>query len=686
MTPARVATREPSELASGPATHERSGIGRRRFTIAALVGTAVAFVPYAWVLTTEWNGRPSLFRTAYPDGWQSNFYDIQARAILHGHLSLPKGAIGLEAFVHDGRQFTYFGVFPALIRIPFLLFTHSLDGRLTAPSMLAAWMVTALFSSLLVWRVRGLLVGDSALSMGEAVSLGVFQATILAGTVLIFLASNPFVFSEDLAWSVALTIGALFALIGVLERPGWSRIVFAFALVLGANLNRAPTGYACVIGAVLGAGWLAMGRAGEENRRWWSAVLAVGLIPLAIACAINWVKFGVLFGLPTADQLIVKYGFTRSGNQFTPSFLFSTVWAYFWPGALRFQAGFPFVTLPTLAPTGIGATLFHSEPTASLPASTPLLFLSACWGVVAAFVARPFGRRGPIRVALLAAASATSAVLIFGWIVDRFLGDFLPVLVLAGAVGLIDVWRRLRGRRRSARIWTVAATGVVGLFSVVANVGIASTPFFTWSNSQIARYVDFEGFVSDVSGHLLAPTVQRVSELPTWAPAGQLYTVGDCTGLYMSHGWGYPWWIVEESSGVSHTVVITFRATGADLPASVPLVEIGRTNPSTVYLRSAGSGKVRLSLRSPHYQAMGATMHVRAGRTYRITLEADAVLRSVSVSSQGQELLEGSLTNAGTGAVHIEPHPPLPQFTISVAEVGSSKSDMSLCHRLVSQS
>jgi hypothetical protein len=123
-----------------------------------LAGLAVVGAPYLWVLTDLWNSSPSLLRTASPDGFASNFYDLQARAMLHGHLYITNGALGDEAFIHAGRQYTYFGLFPSLLRIPILLVTHSLDGRLTAFSMLMAWLVTALFSSLLVWRVRTLTV------------------------------------------------------------------------------------------------------------------------------------------------------------------------------------------------------------------------------------------------------------------------------------------------------------------------------------------------------------------------------------------------------------------------------------------------------------------------------------------------------------------------------------------------
>src|ERR1039457_3177626 len=121
---------------------------RRRFTTAVILGIAVAVVPYLWVLLDLWSNSPNLLRTAESSGYASNVYDLQARAMFHGHLYVANGALGSEAFVHSGRQFTYFGLFPSIIRMPFLLISHNLDGRLTAPSMLVAWIVTGLFTSL----------------------------------------------------------------------------------------------------------------------------------------------------------------------------------------------------------------------------------------------------------------------------------------------------------------------------------------------------------------------------------------------------------------------------------------------------------------------------------------------------------------------------------------------------------
>ena len=238
----------------------------RRFAAASLAGVGVVLIPYLWVLFALWEP-PSLFRTTN-GGYGGNFYDVQARAILHGHLYLPNGAIGAEAFLHNGHQYTYFGLFPSLLRIPVLLVTHSLDGRLDALSILTAWLLTGLFTSLLVWRVRILMRGPAILGRAEAASLGVLMAIFMGGSVLVFLAADPYDYSEDLAWSVAVTTGSFFALLGVLERPSAGRVLASGVLDLAANLTRGSTGLACVIGALLVAAWFALGREGP-NRRWW---------------------------------------------------------------------------------------------------------------------------------------------------------------------------------------------------------------------------------------------------------------------------------------------------------------------------------------------------------------------------------------------------------------------------------
>ncbi len=343
--------------------------------MAVLIGLAVAALPYLWVLFDLWNGSFDLLRTAESNGYASNFYDIQARAIFHGHLYAAGDAFGGETFVRAGHSYTYFGLFPSLLRMPVLALTHSLDGRLTALSMLLAWLVTALFSSLLIWRIRPLIRGNAVMGRAEAASYGVLLATILGGSVLVYLASDPWVFSEDLAWSVALTIGSMFALLGVLERPSWGRVIASGAVIMAASLTRASTGDACVIGAVLVALWFAIGRGGAANRRWWPWVLASGLVPLAVGCAITWAKFGILFGYPASEQIVFAAYF-HNASPFGIRYLPGSLVAYFQPIGLRLTPVFPFITLPPF-PLMVSTVHPFSKPVGSGACPTLCRFSSS---------------------------------------------------------------------------------------------------------------------------------------------------------------------------------------------------------------------------------------------------------------------------------------------------------------------
>jgi hypothetical protein len=515
----------------------------RRFRWVSVGAIVVASVPYLWVLWDLWTGtldplRADESRTA-PG---SVIYDVQARAMLHGHFSLPPGSISIEAFIHHGRTYTYFGIFPSLIRMPILLITHSLDGRLTGLSMLTAWVATAVFSTLLLWRVRIVVRGGAALGWSEALSYGAVLFSVLAGSVLVSLASMPNVYSEDEAWGVALTCGSLFALLGVLERPSWGRVTATGILVLLTNLNRGTTGYACILATGLVAVWFALGRGGPEQRRWALPVLASGLVALVVGCAIDYIKFDLFFGFPASEQLLYKaYDFAaiNKGKHFSLHFLPSTLQAYFSPSDLRFTSVFPYVATPGL-PTQLTAhtRLFNRGLTSSIPASMPLLLATGLWGTVTTFWRhRPVMVRS-FRLLLVAAAASGGAMLIYGTVYERFLADFLPILVLASAIGVVDIYRRLDGRTRVPRVLVPAVVGLLAVFGFVANMGIAITPQSSWTQTQADHYVQAELDLSNLTGHPLAGHVVRGQSLPEHAPIGELFVQGDCEGLYISDGLG----------------------------------------------------------------------------------------------------------------------------------------------------
>jgi hypothetical protein len=668
---------------------------RRRFTIAALVGVGLALIVYLWVL---WDHRLDPLRTAWPQGTFSNFYDIQAHALFHGHWDVPKDSLGIEGWIVGGKEYMYFGPFPSFLRMPILAVTDALDGQLTAPSMLLAWVVTGLFSSLLLWRVRLLMRGPEVLGRAEAASYAVLLATIMSGSVLLYLAGMPWVYHEAIAWSVAMSIGALFALLGVLERPSAGRVVATGALTAAALLSRTTIGWGCVIAVILAAVWFAVGRGGKKNRRWWLPLLAAGLIPLAVGCAINWIKFGSLFGLPMAAQVWTKVDAHRravlaanGGSVFSPKFVPSTVWAYLQPTGLRFTSVFPFITLPSKPAAELGGvTLDVSYRTASLPASMPLLFLLGVWGIVTAFRSRSVGRARLTCIPLLAMAVATSGVLVAGYIANRYLAEFLPLLVLAGAVGAVDLLRRAGRRSRRVRLGALAIVTALGLFGLAANLAVSSTPTdgVAWGGERVRRYVELQKSISDVTGHPLDDNIVRGTELPKRAPADQLFVAGDCSGLYLSLGESRTNWIPVEYAGNAVTpLTVTFQE--RPTRGRFPLVTIRENQPSTVYVEIGRNDRMRFRIDDPYSYPnyvgvdVSKSVPVRVGKPYQITVIADPFLHRYAVALDDSEMVSAVLATPDRKVAPLlrragEGEPPLP-----VTVEKSRQHKAGLCERLI---
>jgi hypothetical protein len=684
---ARAANLAPAQRTARHAS--RHNIDRRRFTRAMLAGLGAACIPYLWIL---WGGSLNPLRTDFPGNAFSNFYDLQARALFHGHWWVSNGVLGIEAFVVHGRSYTYFMPLPALLRMPILLFTSSLDGRLTALSMLLAWVVTGVFASLLLWRVRLLVRGDAPLGLPEAVAYGFTVAAFMAGTVLVYLASAPYVYNEDFSWGVATCVAALFALLGVLEQPSGRRFVLLAVLMVAVNLSRLTVAWACVVGALLAAGWFATGRAGDENRRWAWPALAVGLGPFALGCYVTWAKFGYPVGLPMADQVWTQIDQHRQqflaangGKAFSPTFIPTTALTYLRPDGLRLTDVFPYITMPARPPAVLGGVVMDmTYRSASAPASMPLVFLLAVWGAIASFRRGSTGRTVLVRIPMLAAAAATVGVFVWGYVSNRYLADLLPLLFVAAAVGIADAWRRIETRSVRDRTTWLAVIAGLAVVSILINVAIASTPadVGAWQGTKVQSYVRTQEDLSGITGNTIASNTLGGTSLPAYAPADTLFVLDNCAALYLSNGENYsPWIPVALASPFRLDFSVRFTRSTTKL-RQVALVRMGRDVESTVYLDYDGS-KMRLLFSDPLFFATGFWTRVTVGKRYDIDVVADTPRQSLVVNFDGQPVLQSLISSGEIRVTHYSRSASSTTtgtpFDIAVQPVGKSP----LCTRLV---
>ena len=334
-------------------------------------------------------------------------------------------------------------------------------------------------------------------------------------------------------------------------------------------------------------------------------MLLVGIVPFVVSCAVTYAKFGIPVGLPMAEQVWATVNAHRryflaanGGKAFSLDFLPSTLSAYFQPFGLRISGLFPFI-LPPAAPAGWlgGAVLDQSYPTASFTATSPLLLILGCWGVVTAFRPRSVGRIYLTRFILLGGAAGAGGVLLWGYISQRYIADLIPFFIIAASIGLVDLWRRLAKRSRPARALTAGGIGVVALYCVVANLAVSLFPVAQWTYGQTSHFIAAEDSLSIGS---LAANVEHGTSLPYWAPAGQVFAMNNCSGLYLSTGNDmqdvpgqqiehYTWLPVRQSPSFTETIGITFNRSAKDFTKAVPLLTYGK---STLMLEPNGRAHV----------------------------------------------------------------------------------------------
>lgn len=565
---------------------------RRLKVVASLAGVTAGALPFVLVL---WNFGMRPLRSALPNRLFSDFFDIQARAFLDGELALPAGALGFEAFRHGGQEYMYFGAWPALLRLPVVALTERFDGRLSAPSMVLAWLLAATGASMLVWRVRALVAPDRPVTRVEAILVALLLAVVLGGSPMLYLAALPWVYSEALLWATAASLAALFGIIGVVERPSARRILFAGAMTLLAVLCRVTAGWGCGL-AMLGvaAAFLLAPRLAEyRGRAWW--VLAAGALPLGIGVAINYAKFGHPILIPFESQIWTELSERRravldQGGVTGIRFLPATVFNYLRPDGVRLSPIFPFFTPPATPADEIGGVMLEMPyRTPSATSVMPLLFALALVGLWRTFRRGADAGAALLRVPLLGAMSILGGILFVGYIAPRYTVEFLPSLLIASVIGLHPVLDRVRAlsvRRRRA-VWSVAAALVA--YGVVANVAIAAvTARVGEGGSSMRGLVELQHAVSGFTGHPLDRRVDVADHVPLSSEPERVLIVGDCDTMLVGTGDRFEPWVPLEMRSVHLDILLGDH----------------QTEGSAVVVDFAGSdgGAVTIEVRDYHYR------------------------------------------------------------------------------------
>ncbi|HEY4397360.1 MAG TPA: hypothetical protein VGO28_06770 [Acidimicrobiia bacterium] len=630
--------------------------GRRRFRLAALVGGLLAALVFFWMVNA---GQLNPFHAER----FGNFYDIQAHSLLHLHWDVPAKQVAFEGFLVDGKTYVYFGPVPALLRLPVVAITDSLDGRLTQVSMLAAFAVAIVFLTRLSWRIRGLVRGDAPVSRLELWAVGGYVFLIATGSVMLFLASRAFVYHETELWGAALALAAYDAILGALLEPSRRWIILAGIWTSAAFLTRATVGAGPLValGIVLAAvvlrrlstrrlaapaRWLgAPDRLGSSSMIWWLA--AAIAVPVVLYAYVNYSRFGSFFGLPLDQQVYSQFNPARrraladnGGSLFGLKFLPTQLLQLVRPDGWRFDSLFPWIAFPGPATVLGGVTFDTRDWASSIPATMPALTVLGGTGVV--MLVRRAGAAA-VRAPLIGAVIGGLATLTIAFVANRYMSDLLPAVVLASLVGFHVL---LGAARRTPRpTWT----------RVVAVAVLVLVPISLWVNFALAfsyqRALDpqaagersgFIGFQQDVDD--LIPggprgNVQFGPELPARGARGELFVVGDCGGLYWSDS--REWTAVERGNGAGHfRLQVRFPDVAGGEEA---LLGIGSgSDQNVLQLRYLPDHRARFALlsRVAPKPLVSAPQRIEPGPAHSLDVIIDSRTGLVRVSLDGHSVLD----------------------------------------------
>jgi hypothetical protein len=651
---------------------------RRRYATGAAAGGALALALFAFLLLST--GEGLLHREIL-----GGFYDTQADALLHGHWNVASAPLFIEAFIIKGKAYEYFGVWPALLRMPVALFTDRFAGRLTAPSMLLAAAVAIAGLGCLSWRIRTIVRPDSECGPWEAVLAGALVFGITAGSSFVFLASRAWGYHEAIIWGVAWSYVAYERILAYLQAPAPRRIAMASAATTLAFLSRVSIGAGPV--ATLGlvfvvALWQRLRArtanrshasnqtqaAGPTGRSW--GVVACGIavaVPVVLYAWVNYSRFGSVWSTPWTKQVVYSVDATRRhvlnanhGTYIGAKFIPTTAFQYLRPDAIAFTKLFPFVTFPRFSLHVFGNAVFDKlEPSSSLTASMPALFVLALVGGAGALFPRWTRSDGTtlLRVPLLGATVGFVFTLAISYTAQRYLNDFLPFVVLAALLGVqVLASRWTTPGRKGLRAAAVVALAALAVFSVWANVGLTLDKQRLTDPAAPATRVSMVGTQYDIA-HALGmglPDAHFGARLPARPMrSGSTFVVGACDTMYWSTGSA---WIALQGTNAGGWFTIDARL--APSLTWQPLVSWGSGARQAAVALRRERDRIVLSViqRGPtgtRVHRAFASVPYLGGRRQRVALQIDLPLGNVRASIDGASVFDEPVAGMPDGAFHL---------------------------------
>ncbi len=386
--------------------------------------------------------------------------------LLHGRFDVDPEAIGSEGFFRDGKAYAYFGVLPALLRLPFLPLPGfaAIDfTRMSCAAAVAAMAMFKLLTAIAVWRSTAATGGRPS----HAALLTLLAAAILFGGAQIqFLRAS--IYQEVLLWAAALAAAYLYVVVrGWLDERGFTAARLRWmALIAGlCLLTRVSTALGLYIATALV--WLHFVWRGDRRCRLAALVPAAILAVFAVIAAwINYERWGnplvfadlhraliSLIYYPDRIRRVEAYGEFNLGRlPYGLAYYFLPWWAL--------QTGAS-VASPTFQPPSIDAA---ELPPASLLLSDPLLVGLAIYGLIRLWRDRHLAHRTELAGLAVGFLVPGLLMLVAISMTFRYRLEFFPLLEFCAWLG----FRRLLSLPEGfgGRLFAVAAAAEIAMAQV----------------------------------------------------------------------------------------------------------------------------------------------------------------------------------------------------------------------------
>jgi hypothetical protein len=387
--------------------------------ILPYVPVTLAFIVIVWLywwLLSQTTGSLIGF------GWRGDAYDSLATSLLQGSAEVAPSKIQVEAFSVNGQTFMYFGPFPAIFRVPFVMAQSPWVDKLSPLSCFVACLISIVaFTSICATHARRFPFLGAALLIGFG-----------AGTPLMFLAISTSIYHEAIMWGLAGAMGATASLLMILRKAAsphlWLSVCALSATI--AFLSRMTFG---------GPAFLALG---------------IGVLAIVFTSRFSWVKTPSAL-LPALIGVVFQgwYNFVRFGSPFSPAKFGSSVYyldpnsmggwfntaripelfgIYFKPGLQFFFADFPFVRMQRVVFSDPSMFFHWKEPVAPLTITCSWIVVLAVIGLIS-IIRRKEWYLAAAAVAFLA---TWIPILSFFNVTERFTAEFIPTLVFLTACGI----------------------------------------------------------------------------------------------------------------------------------------------------------------------------------------------------------------------------------------------------------